>query len=470
MTTAKHKVLVVGDLILDAYAITEVTRISPEGPIPVCTLQKSVLKLGGAANVAANIASILGGCDFLVLNADAGLSNLFSEQSPSVQLINCHQTAYQPPLKTRYLAGGQQLLRVDNERHASDMESNAYYDHYLEVLSSYSLVVVSDYDKGTLRRLPDFISVATNIGIPILVDPKYRQPSIYRGSTILKPNLNEFKHLAGIDYVDDETMVCEARRLLSRLGIERMFITLADKGIMYVDSNAHLLRSILPSTVYDVTGAGDCVLALIAVCTLQSLPVDAALNVILEGASKSVQQLGTYVLKLSDLPYLQASYSSMQISSYTEYQSALEYCLSMVNGRKIAFANGCFDILHAGHIKLLEYASTLADVLVVGLNDDESVRSLKGPGRPCNTLRDRQSVLNALRCVDFVVPFSGPTPIHLIYALKPSVIVKSSEYTENQVVGSDFVKSYGGSVSIFSLQPGLSTTTLIEKLSHAANP
>jgi len=468
-------VLVVGDVMLDRYIWGDVERISPEAPVPVVRASHRSDQPGGAANVAMNVAG-LGARVTLVgfagldpdretldkCLADAGVSAKFTS-GPS------HPTTS----KLRILGGQQQILRLDVERTTAYPEE-AYAEltaNVLELLGEVDAVVLSDYAKGVLSEAVcrAVIDQARSLDIPVLVDPKHRDFSRYAGATTICPNLLELSAATGLSQNDAPALLVAAEAMLPKLGLDYLTVTLSEKGIAVVRPGESQVYPAVARQVFDVSGAGDTVIATLALALASGLAIEDAVPLANIAAGIVVSKIGTVPITRDELLNSLSPQIELQAS---EKLLPLDRLVTRVNawrsqGERVVFTNGCFDLLHVGHITLMEDARRQGDRLVVAINSDASVSGLKGPTRPVVREQDRGRVLAALAAVDAVVVFGEPTPIELILALRPDVIVKGGDYSEDTVVGAKEVRSWGGIVKIVPTVEGFSTTKLIAR---AATP
>ena len=459
------RVLVVGDLMLDRYWHGATSRISPEAPVPVVHVSETEERPGGAANVALNVTALGAQCVLLGVTgrdeagarlrervAAAGVETGFIEL-PDVPTVT----------KLRVISRHQQLIRLDFEDDLAAFDAEALLGRYREHLSTCGAVVLSDYGKGTLRDPRPFIQAARDAGVPVLVDPKHDDFSVYAGASLITPNLAEFERAAG-PCPDETALVENARRLIEAHGLGALLVTRGEHGMTLVDAEGAVRH--LPTEareVYDVTGAGDTVIAGMAAGLAAGLSHEQAMALANLAAGVVVGKLGTAT---ASVPEIRAALHGGEADRGIVDEAQL---LSLVGqararGERIVMTNGCFDILHAGHVAYLAEARRLGDRLVVAVNDDASVRALKGPGRPVNSLERRMSVLAALAAVDWVVPFSEETPERLICAVRPDVLVKGGDYRPEEIAGGDCVRAAGGEVRVLEYVDGLSTTALIESL------
>lgn len=462
-------VLVVGDVMLDKYVWGEVERISPEAPVPIVRASVREEKPGGAANVAMNLAG-LGAAVTLVGFAggdreQATLETLVSERGIEPHFI----TAPQIPTTTklRVLCGHQQMMRLDVEGGGtfSADDYRRLLNSVLAALDRAAAVVLSDYAKGTLSAsvCQSLIGEARRRKIPILVDPKARDFERYRGATAVCPNRKELALATGETGEDLDRLLQAGQALRAALGIETMPVTLGEKGIAVLRHDSRLYAPAAARQVFDVSGAGDTAIAVLALAAACHVPVETGAELANVAAGIVVGKVGTVPITQEEL--LQALAEAAP-AALEKKVLPLERLLGVVAawkaaGQKIVFTNGCFDILHVGHIQLLEEARRKGDRLIVGLNSDSSVRQLKGPLRPVVGEGERAQVLAALGAVDAVLLFPESTPLRIIVAIRPDVLVKGGDYTEEMVVGAREVRAWGGQVELIPLRHGFSTTRLI---------
>ena len=465
-------VLVVGDVMLDRYFLGDSTRISPEAPVPVVQVRHSEDRLGGAANVARNIAHLDGRATLLGLVGDDTdgrlLTDILQREKVHSELLALPHV--QTISKTRIISRRQQVVRLDMEQPFAESEAVQIARRFAELVAGCDTVIVSDYAKGTLGAVGDIIRAARQAGKRVLVDPKSSDFSRYRGATVITPNLAEF-HAAGGDSRTESLMLTSARTLLSEAGIEMMLLTRSEQGMSLITPSEHHHFPAQVQEVSDVTGAGDTVIATLGALLSAGFEVTDATWLANLAAGIVVSKLGAATVSPEELAARASHTWSAKNSGYqpSAAQSLLHIDYARQQGERIVFTNGCFDILHAGHVRYLTQARALGDRLVVGINTDASVRRLKGASRPVNTLLDRVEVLSALACVDWVVPFGddpdeADTPAQLIRRVSPGILVKGGDYTVDTIVGADFVRQQGGEVVVLPLLEGRSTTGLIERV------
>lgn len=467
------RVLVVGDLMLDRYLWGQVGRISPEAPVPVLHLNRETETAGGGANVARNLVGLglqvtLAG----VTGDDAArqcLLRLLGDQGVETSAVLVDRSR-PTTTKTRVLGGQQQMLRIDAERRAplSAEVEDRLYALIEPQLSAASVLLLSDYAKGVLfgalcQRL---IDAARARGVPVLVDPKGRDFSRYLGATLITPNRVELAQVASADPADLEHLAAAARRLRADLQLECLVLTLGELGLLVIETGAETRIPAVAREVFDVSGAGDTVIATLAAALAAGLdPIDSA-HLANLAAGVVVGKVGTAAISLSELEHAISDEAALdqaaKLCSLSELQSRVRAWQS--RGELVVFTNGCFDLLHAGHVTYLERARRYGQRLVVGLNSDRSVRALKGPERPLISEQDRARVLSALAAVDAVVIFDEDTPLTLIETLRPDVLAKGADYRPEQVVGAEQVRSWGGELVLVPLLEERSTSRIIRRM------
>jgi D-beta-D-heptose 7-phosphate kinase/D-beta-D-heptose 1-phosphate adenosyltransferase len=464
-------VVVIGDVMLDRYIWGDVERISPEAPVPVVRVAHQTAQPGGAGNVAMNIVSLGGSATLLGFRGEDGdgeeLEQALRAAGVSVKILP--HPNHPTTSKLRIVGGKQQMLRLDTEKtHTYGAEHYASLMEQINVtISEADAVVLSDYAKGVLTEevCQRTIRLALQRKIPILVDPKQRSFLRYRGATTVCPNLAELSAATGVPQTNlDEILAC-GQQLVSELGLEYLTATMSDKGIAILRPESKFIAPAVARQVFDVSGAGDAVIATAALSLAGGLPIEVAVQLANVAAGIAVSKVGTMPVHREELLVsltpeieLRAEEKVLSVEGLRARVSAWRSA-----GQRIVFTNGCFDLLHIGHITLLEDARREADRLVVGINSDASVSALKGPSRPIVSQRERGRILAALTAVDAVTVFDDPTPLALIEALKPDVIVKGGDYSEDTVVGAKEVRSWGGRVKIVPIVQGFSTTNLIAR-------
>jgi D-beta-D-heptose 7-phosphate kinase/D-beta-D-heptose 1-phosphate adenosyltransferase len=467
------KVLVIGDLMLDRYIFGEVDRISPEAPVPVLRHARRYERAGGAANVAMNLAGL--GCE-------AFLAGFWGEDTEKAELAAILDAAHVNTLgvvsgslptisKTRIVGRVQQLLRLDIESRDDrpEIEAQRLLERVLELIPKMSAVVLSDYAKGvlTVGLCEAAIRVARTANVPVFVDPKTPDFSKYSGATTVCPNLGELATATGVASHKTDALMVAARAMLMEHDFKFLTVTMSEKGITVLEPEQSYHSPARAREVFDVSGAGDTVIATIAAGIAGGLSIRTAVDLANLAAGIVVAKVGTVPIAQHELITLLTP--SPELSAVDKILD-LERVGTRVaewraSGETIVFTNGCFDLLHVGHITLLEDCRRFGSKLVLGLNSDASVAKLKGPTRPIVGERERARVMAALAAVDAVVLFEQDTPLELIRSLKPNVLVKGGDYTVETVVGHEDVMAYGGRVEIVPTVQGFSTTNIVQKLS-----
>jgi D-beta-D-heptose 7-phosphate kinase/D-beta-D-heptose 1-phosphate adenosyltransferase len=482
MDFSNATILCLGDLMLDRFAYCDSERISPEAPVPVLLLERTESMLGGVGNVARNIAA-LGGRSVLIglVAPDPAGDEIRALIAATPGLVDAHvASAGRPTIcKTRYIAGHQQIVRIDEERlHDLDREEEAGLIAAVErALPEVDAVILSDYAKGTLglRVVATAIARARALGIPVYVDPKSDDFARYRGATCIAPNLKELAAAARMPAVTDGEVIAAATKVMREADADAILATRSEKGMVLVEaSGAVHIKGARAREVFDVSGAGDTVIAVLALACASGHSLLQAMHLANTAAGIAVSKLGTATVELDEL-MLELSrdvrdkeWHRAKYYSTAEAETLVRRWKS--RGLSVGFTNGCFDIMHAGHIALLATARAECDRLVVALNTDPGVRRLKGPERPVNGLADRAAVIAAVEAVDAVISFDEETPIDLIRRLRPDVLVKGGDYTIEGVVGAEDVQQSGGRVLLVDLVEGHSTTRLIEAIRAAPSP
>lgn len=471
----KH-VVILGDVMLDRYIWGDVERISPEAPVPVVRTAHRTEQPGGAGNVALNIVGMGARATLLGFCGDDGegksLEELLQRAGAATALVKI--AGHPTTSKLRIVGGKQQMLRLDTEKTDGYLAEayTALLTKFDTVLGNADAVVLSDYAKGVLTAevCQHAIRLARSRGIPVLVDPKQRDLSRYRGATTICPNLSELSAATGIASRNLEEMLSAGQSLVRDLDLEYLTATLSEKGIALLRAESLFVAPAVARQVFDVSGAGDTVIATLALALAGGLDAEIAVQLANVAAGIAVSKVGTVPvnrdeLLLSLMPQIELQ-AQEKVLAVEPLQARVAAWRSA--GESVVFTNGCFDLLHIGHITLLEDARREGDRLIVAINSDASVRGLKGPTRPIVAERERGRVLAALAAVDAVVVFDEPTPLEVIEALRPDVIVKGGDYSEDTVVGAKEVRSWGGRVKIVPTVEGFSTSRLIAKATSPA--
>lgn len=471
MNFEKTKILIVGDVMLDQYWFGGTSRISPEAPVPVVLVDNMDERPGGAANVALGVQA-LGALPTLlgVVGIDAAALRL--KQLLEESLVQCQLKSFaecNTITKLRVLSRNQQMIRLDTEKHFPHTVGEGLKTYYQDLLQDKDVIIISDYGKGSLSDPAWFIQMARERNIPVVVDPKGRDFSIYRKANVVKPNLKEFEAVVGTCN-SDEILVSKALHFLKEYDIDSLVISRSEKGLSVITKAGAVTH--IPAearAVHDVTGAGDTVVAVLATALAAGMDLVQAAMMGNVAAGIAVGKLGAATVSL---PEIQASFAknnieqNLPIGVMQEEELLSIIRLSKARGERIVFTNGCFDILHSGHVMYLEQAKRLGDRVIVAVNDDASVSHLKGPTRPVNRLADRMAVLAGLRSVDWVLSFSEDTPERIIQKIAPHILVKGGDYNDIQAIpGAKFVLSQGGNVQLLGLKEGCSTTNVIKVIS-----
>ncbi len=452
----KPNILVIGDLMVDHYLYGTVDRISPEAPVQVVDVKREEVLMGGAGNVINNLLSLgakVGVCS--VIGDDEGGEFLHERlgQKGVVKEGLVTQKGRKTSHKSRLIASHQQIVRIDKEdkEDISKESSDTILLRAKIVMPFYDGVVLSDYGKGVLTKelTKNLINLAKSQGKIVLVDPKGSDYSKYRGATLLTPNKKEAIEATGIDIKDDDSLKEALKKLKDEIELDYSVITLSEEGIAILDNEYKKLPTVAKD-VFDVTGAGDTVISAITISLVEGKSLKEAVEFANKAAAVAVSHVGCYAVKKEDIESLEKDKKILELD---------ELLKILPKDKKIVFTNGCFDILHAGHVKYLKEAKSFGDILIVGLNSDESVKRLKGESRPINSSDDRATVLSALEAVDFVVEFTDDTPYELIKAIKPDILVKGGDYEGKEVVGSDIAKE----TRLVQFVDGKSTTNIIKR-------
>lgn len=460
------KILVLGDIMLDRYWRGPTQRISPEAPVPVVTIENNEERPGGAANVALNIASLGGQVTLAGITGKDEAAQILQTHLQAVD-IKCEFDKHQdvPTItKLRVMSRNQQLIRLDFEESLAELDKTALTQLVAQQLKQHDLLVLSDYNKGTLSQVQDIISLAKQHQVPVLVDPKGRDFGRYHGATMLTPNMAEFEQVVGA-CINEADIVRKGQALLDELALDALLITRSEHGMTLLRRDHEEFH--LPTQareVFDVTGAGDTVIATLALAVATNAPLTQASALANIAAGIVVGKLGTSTVSEAELQneLMHGQESGFGVLSEDQLKIAVD--LAKARGEKIVMTNGCFDILHAGHVSYLNNARKLGDRLIIAVNGDASVTRLKGPGRPVNMVERRMAVLAGLGAVDWVVSFEQDTPQQIISHLLPNVLVKGGDYQVDEIVGGQEVMDAGGEVKVLNFEVGISTTEIINTI------
>lgn len=468
---SKTNILVVGDVMLDRYWNGQTGRISPEAPVPIVRVEASEDRPGGAGNVARSITALGSRCSLVGLLGDdengKRVEELLLRDKVALQCIR--DQVGETITKLRVLSRNQQLIRLDFESHFTAQGIVELTDHACGILEGHDVLVLSDYEKGALNNIKQLIHHARSKNIPIFVDPKGNDFNRYHGATAITPNQSEFHAVVGNCETEDE-IAEKGTNLLNALGLEALIITRSEKGVTLVNKKGRLTTfPARAKEVFDVTGAGDTFISVVAASYAAGSSFEEAVNIANAAASVVVGKLGAAIVSRAEIEYelnrsAQTSYKILNKEDFLNKASRLHD-----EGKKIIMTNGCFDILHPGHIEYLAKARELGDVLLVAVNADVSIKRLKGDSRPINKLKDRLTMLSSLQSVDWLVAFDQDTPADLITAALPDVLVKGGDYDADEVAGGDAVCANGGEVKVLDYVQSYSTSELIHKIKNTAN-
>ncbi|EDM68385.1 MAG: bifunctional D-glycero-beta-D-manno-heptose-7-phosphate kinase/D-glycero-beta-D-manno-heptose 1-phosphate adenylyltransferase HldE [Moritella sp.] len=460
------KILVVGDVMLDRYWTGDSSRISPEAPVPIVKVNNVEDRPGGAANVALNLAALGASAKLLGLTGNDEAAQALCGKMNAVDVI-CdflQLDDYPTITKLRVLSRGQQVIRLDFEESVAAVDTQPLVAKTIANLVEYSVMIVSDYNKGALVEVQQMIQAAKQQGVKVFVDPKGCDFEKYRGATLLTPNLSEFEAVVG-HCKSEQELVEKGRQLIAQHDFEALLVTRSEKGMTLIRAEQdefHLPA--LAQEVYDVTGAGDTVISVLAAAVSAGSSLEEACALANAGASVVVAKIGTSTV--SPIELANSVYGSHEsgFGVLSEEQLKIAVKSAKLRGENIVMTNGCFDILHAGHVSYLNSARKLGQRLILAVNSDASVRGLKGSGRPINTCDRRMTVLAALGAVDWVVEFTEETPERLISELLPDVLVKGGDYKVEEIAGHKQVLANGGKVNILQFEDGCSTTAIINAI------
>ncbi|WP_321276026.1 bifunctional D-glycero-beta-D-manno-heptose-7-phosphate kinase/D-glycero-beta-D-manno-heptose 1-phosphate adenylyltransferase HldE [Thiomicrorhabdus indica] len=465
------RILVIGDVMLDQYWSGPSERVSPEAPVPVVKIKNDEVRLGGAANVALNLKA---------LGAQVEIAGVIGKDSAGEELTNAlnqygistHFYLGSTPTirKLRILSRHQQLLRMDFEETLPPEDSLIFTTQTLPLLKNFDLVLISDYGKGCLNEVQRLIQKSNELQIKTFIDPKGDCYEKYRGATLIKPNQSEFCQITG-SFNDENDFDIKAAHLIEKLKIEHLLVTRSEHGMaLFGKTNTPYKIATRAQDVYDVTGAGDTVIATLAAAFANGKNLQESVNLANMAAGIVVAKVGTATASIAELndQFSQSQRHQGYVSPSKEQLKELVE-QAQQQGQKVVFTNGCFDILHSGHVRYLDEAAKQGDKLIIAVNTDESVQTLKGPSRPIIPLENRMELLASLSFVDWVVPFSEETPRDLICYLQPDVLVKGGDYQPHEIAGCDCVWENGGEVKILSFWDGFSTSNIVERIQTSLN-
>jgi len=472
------KVLVVGDFMLDVYTYGDAVRISPEAPVPVLKIARTEYRCGGAGSVAADLAALGAKAYCIGVTGDDRHGQILREklEAAGADVTGLFEVPDRPTISKQRLIGlaqhlhRQQLIRMDQEsaEPLNDEWNEKILTAFNEQLSYVDIVCLQDYNKGLLTDslCGQMIQSASRAGRKVLVDPSLRSDySKYAGATVITPNRTESSAAVGFEVTDTDTAGAAAEELLQKLKLEAVVITLDKEGAYLKTRDDARIIPTRPRSVYDVTGAGDMVLAMLAAVLATGCDYEIAVQLANIAGGIEVEKFGTATVSVEEIADEIAGQNrgiSGKVRSLESLDRELER--HRRQNKTIVFTNGCFDVLHRGHVEYLEFCRRHGDVVVVGLNSDSSVKIIKGPARPVNNQDDRAAVLAALEAVDYVAIFEEPDPLNIVMAVKPDILVKGEDWAEKGVIGREFVESRGGKVILAPLVAGKSTTETIEKI------
>lgn len=459
-------VLVVGDIMLDRYWYGGTNRISPEAPVPIVKIDSLEERPGGAANVALNITSLGGKARLIGLTGMDEPAKVLDEQLTN-RHVHCDfvSVSTHPTItKLRVLSRNQQLIRIDFEEGFNNVDHTPILERIDIALTTSKVMVLSDYAKGALTAVQEMIKQARKVNVPILVDPKGTDFERYRGVTLLTPNMSEFEAVVGTCKTEEE-IIEKGSQLIKQYDLKALLVTRSEKGMTLIQLDKPVYH--LPTQakeVFDVTGAGDTVIATLAASLAAGQSLEESCYLANAAAGVVVGKLGTSTVSQVELSNAIRARADDGFGVMTEDELKEEIRKARLRGEKIVMTNGCFDILHAGHVSYLANARKLGDRLIVAVNSDTSVKQLKGESRPINPLMQRMIVLGALDSVDWVVPFEEETPQRLIASILPDVLVKGGDYKPEDIAGGKEVIEAGGVVKVLNFEDGCSTTNIIDKI------
>lgn len=465
------RVCVVGDIILDEYLFGNIERISPEAPVPIHVVEKTTLSCGGAANVALNIVRATGNVALLGRISGDAAGNFLKEKliSEGVDVSRLVlQSAIPTTRKTRALSKGQQIVRIDYEDTQPLKEKYAnFIVTQLKQLAP-EVIILSDYNKGVLTPylVRECIEFAKSTKAKVLVDPKGEDFSKYAGSFLITPNHLEACTSLGISHKTPLTDQQVAHKVCQKYGLENVLVTCGARGMIWASSDGQAMHTPAKAKdVFDVTGAGDAVVAMMALGLSSRLTPEECMQLATVSASIVITKVGCYAPTIAEIEQdLKAELNLQDTKVFTSVKQLSEALNYTRTSKKIVFTNGCFDILHAGHLLYLRKAKSKGDILVIALNSDESVKRLKGNTRPLQELRDRMQLIAGFSCVDYVTCFNEDTPENIIRELQPDILVKGGDWAVEDIVGGDFVKSYGGVVESIDFLEGRSTSKIVDRI------
>lgn len=466
---SQASILVIGDVMLDRYWFGETARVSPEAPVPIVKINNTTDRPGGAGNVAINISSLGTRVHLLGTTGNDEAAKQLEAQLTAAAITHdlCKFDTLKTIIKLRVISRHQQLLRLDFEDTTATESLKTLTEKCEHKLATTNLLILSDYRKGTLSNPQALIQLARKHQVPVLVDPKGNDFSIYQHATIVTPNFKEFTAVVG-ECKTEQDILTKGRELLAKYNIESLLVTRGEDGMTLIQQADHHHFPAYAREVFDVTGAGDTVIGVLGAAIASGINIVPAVALANLAASITVSKLGATAVSEPELQVALTGKTTYNTGVMNEEQLVKAVKEARAQKKKIVFTNGCYDILHAGHVTCLQMAKQLGDYLIVAVNTDESIRKLKGENRPVNNLEHRMTVLAGLGVVDWVVPFADDTPERLLHLLKPDFLAKGGDYNLSQVVGADIVRSYGGEVRIMNHNIKTSSTSILNQLQEPA--
>jgi D-beta-D-heptose 7-phosphate kinase/D-beta-D-heptose 1-phosphate adenosyltransferase len=462
---SQASILVIGDIMVDKYWFGDTLRISPEAPVPIVKIHDTNHRPGGAGNVALNIAALGATVTLIGITGNDEAAYLLKQQLTAANVNHdlCVLDAVSTIVKLRVISRHQQLIRLDFEEASLPNHQEILLERYQTHLSNVDLVILSDYQKGTLADPQHFIQLAKQQHVPVLVDPKGYDFHRYSYASILTPNFKEFETIVGLCN-SEQDIAQKGRELLHQYHIETLLVTRGEEGMTLIQPTEVTHLPAYAREVFDVTGAGDTVIGVLGTAVALGVNLLTATALANLAASLVITKLGAASISSRELQVALTGKPNFVTGIVNEEQLLQAIRELQAQGKKIAFTNGCFDIIHAGHVTSLQMAKQLADYLIVAVNTDESVQQLKGQNRPINHLEHRMTVLAGLGAVDWVIPFSEDTPKRLLQLLRPNLLVKGGDYQLDEVVGADIVRAYGGEVCVMNHPITTSSTAIIHHM------
>ena len=472
LSLLNSKIFCLGDLMLDRYVIGTTNRISPEGPIPVLDVKKEVKMLGGVGNVVRNLSTLAVETHLVSL---LGNDTVSKEVENKLDIINVDKNIVKDPnrptiTKSRFIANDQQILRVDKEKIlpiSKNIERKIYECSKQEILKA-DAVIISDYNKGLITKniLKKIISFSKKHKKPIILDPKSTNFDKYEGVTIITPNIKELEEVVKKKLINDKEIIDASKKLISKFNFSHLLVTMGKLGMILVSKKKNNVIKLNAETkeVFDVSGAGDTVVSFIAAGLARSLKIEEVVKIANMAAGIVVNKTGTSVAHLSEM-LISANKNYYHLSKVMDLSEVYKVKNFWLNKKeKIGFTNGCFDYIHPGHISLFQQAKKKCSKLIVAVNSDNSIKKLKGPLRPKQKLNTRLQVLNSIPFIDLIIVFSDRTPLSIIKKIKPDLLIKGSDYNENQIVGAKEVKKYGGKILRTKILNNFSSSIIIDEI------